>query len=421
MPILGMRTTANFVANQRPENWRESITLLYPSSSRVREAPLTALTSVMKTRKTDDPVFHWWEKSLNNRRFLLTAALGVTATGVAGTLTVDAAYNAATGVKLNDLLFVEGTGEILRVSADPTATNSIPVIRGVQVGGSGLALDPAIAGTNPYVMVIGSAFEEGSQAPTGVNFDPTERFNYTQIFRSTLEGTRTAMRTRLRTGDQVNEAKRECLEYFSVDMEKGFWFGKRGTTTVNGKPWRMMDGVFQQIANVSSANIISLAGADVTAGVDMDWLMARMRDWFRFGSSEKMFFAGGGALLTLGEIVRKNSDLTIQSGIKEYGMEVTKITTPFGQLTGVVHPLFSQMQGGTNGGTAFNSYDTALAILDMDNVRYVYFDDVQYQKDLTPIGLDGVKSGYLAEVSIELSHPISHFLVKNLVKAKKDA
>jgi hypothetical protein len=125
--------------------------------------------------------------------------------------------------------------------------------------------------------------------------------------------------------------------------------------------------------------------------------------------------------LTLGAIVRKNSAMQIQSGIKEYGMEVVKISSAFGQLTGVVHPLFSQMQGGTTAGTAFYSYSHAMAILDMDSVKYVYFDDVQYQKDITPVGLDGQKSGYIAEVSIELDFPQTHFLVKNLAKAKKDA
>jgi hypothetical protein len=420
MPILGMRTTANFVANQRPENYRESIALMYPNSSRVRKAPLTALTSVMQTRSTDDPVFHWWEKALNNRRFLVTAALGVTAAGVAGTLTVDASYNAATGVKKNDILFVEATGEVMRVSADPSATNAIPVVRGVATGGSGLAMDPAVAGTNPYAMVIGSAFEEGSDAPTGVNYDPLERSNYTQIFRSTLEGTRTAMKTRLRTRDQVVEAKRECLEYFSIDMERAFWFSKKGSSTVNGKPWRMMGGIFQQIESVSSANIIT---ADTATGVDMDWLEARMEEWFREGSSEKVFFAGSGALLTLGQIIRKNSSLQIQSGMKEYGMEVVKITSAFGQLTGFVHPLFSQMAGGTNGGTAFYSHRNTMAILDMDYIKYVYFtdSDIKYQPDLTPVGLDGMKSGYLGEVSIEVQFPATHFIVKNLAKPKKDA
>src|SRR5215207_522400 len=417
MPILGMRTTANFVTNQRPENWRETIALMYPNSGRVRQAPLTALTSVMKKRKVDDPVFHWWDKSLNNRRFLQTAALGAVAANVAGSITVDATYNASTGLKKNDLLFAEQTGEIARVSADPTATNAIPVVRGVSTGGTGVAVVFNGSGVNPYITCIGSAFEEGSDAPTGVNFDPNERFNNTQIFRSTLEMTRTAERTRLRTGDQVAEAKRECLEFFSVDMERGFWFGKKGSGTVNGKPWRAMGGIFQAIEAYSAANIIT---ADAAAGVDMDWLMARMELWFREGSQEKMFFCGSGALLTLGEIVRKNSQMQIQSGIKEYGMEVTKITTPFGQLTGMVHPLFSQMQGGTNGGTAFYSHNNTMAILDMDYVRYVYLDDVQYQRDLAATGLDGLKSGYLAEASIELSFPGTHFVVKNLAKAKKD-
>jgi hypothetical protein len=348
----------------------------------------------------------------------VTADVAVAAQGAATTISVDASYNPATGLKKNDLLFSEQTGELMRVSADPTATNAIAVVRGVQTGGSGLLIDYDAAGVNPYLIVVGSAFEEGSDSPTGVNFDPTERSNYTQIFRSTLEMTRTARRTRLRTGDQVAEAKRECLEYFSVDMERGFWFGKKGSGTVNGKPWRSMGGIFQQIESVSAANIIT---ADASAGVDMDWLMARMESMFREGSSEKVFFAGSQALLTLGEIVRKNSDMTIQSGQKEYGMEVVKFSSPFGQLTGFIHPLFSQLQGGTNAGTAFYSHSSTMVILDMDYVRYVYLDDIEYEKDLTPVGLDGLKSGYLAEVSIEVSFPATHFVIKNLAKAKSDA
>jgi hypothetical protein len=419
MPILGMRTTANFVTNQRPENWRETITLLYPNSSRAAPAPLTALTSVMKSRKVDDPVFHWWEKSLNNRRFLLTANLGVTAGGAADNFTVDATYNPSTGLKKNDMLIIEQTGEIVRVSTDPTATNTIPVVRGVQTGGSGLAVTVAGSGVNPYAMVIGSAFEEGSDAPTGVNFDPLERFNNTQIFRSTLEATRTATQTRLRTGNQVAEAKRECLEYFSVDMERAFWFSKKGSTTVNGKPWRSMDGIFNIINTVNSANIIT---ADATNGTDADTLNSWLELVFRDGSTEKMAFVGSAAALAINETIRKNSSvqLSMSEPQKEYGIEVRRLSSLFGTLVLKVHPLFSQMVGGTNT-TAFYSYSSAMAILDMDYIKYVYLEDVNYQADLTNKGIDGMKSGYLAECSIELAHPKAHFLIKNLAKAKKDA
>lgn len=418
MPILGMRHTNNFVANQRPENWRETILLMYPTSAEAAKAPLTALTAVMKKRTTDDPVFHWWEKSLNNRRFLITADLLAAAGGTAGTVTVDANYNPANTLKKNDILLVEHTGEIMRVSGDPTATNSIPVIRGANTGGAGLALTAAGAGVNPYVMVVGSAFEEGSDAPTGVNFDPNERSNYTQIFRSTLEITRTAQRTRLRTGDAVKEAKRECLEYYSVDMERAFFFGKKGATTINGKPMRMMSGVFEQIQTASSANVIT---ADAAAGVDMDWLSALLRDIFKDGSSEKVAFVGNGALHTIGEVVRKNGQMQITPGMKEYGMEVTRLYSAFGTLVMKSHPLFSQQGGGSNGGAAFYSHDTTMVILDMAFVKYVYLDDIKYEAELNQRGLDGMKSGYIAECSIEIGHPKAHWIVKNLAKAKKDA
>lgn len=418
MPILGMRHTDNFVTNQRPQNWRETILLMYPTSAEAAKAPLTALTAVMKKRSVDDPVFHWWEKGLNNRRFLLTANIAAVAGGTAGSLTVDATYNPSTSLKKNDLLLAEHTGEVLRVSADPTATNTIPVIRGANTGGAGLAITAAGAGVNPYFMVIGSAFEEGSDAPTGVNFDPNERSNYTQIFRSTLEMTRTAQRTRLRTGDAVKEAKRECLEYYSVDIERAFWFGKKGATTINGKPLRMMSGILEQIEATSSANIIT---ADASAGEDMDWLSALLRDIFKDGSSEKVAFVGNGALHTVGEIVRKNTDMTIESGIKEYGMRVSRLHSAFGTLVLKSHPLFSQQSGGTNGGSAFYSYDSMMVVLDMAFIKYVYLDDIQYQPELNVKALDGIKSGYLAEISIEVGHPKTHWIVKNLAKAAKDA
>lgn len=418
MPILGMRTTANFVTNQRPENYREAIALLYPKSPEIRKAPLTALTSVMKKRKVIDPVFHWWEKELNNRRFQLTADLPATAGGAAGTLTIDATYNTATGLKKNDMLYVEQTGETMMVSADPTATNQIPVTRGFSAGGTGVALTLITAGTNPYLMVIGSGFEEGSVAPTGVNFDPLERNNYTQIFRSTWEMTRTAKQTQLRTGDARKEAKRECLEYYAVDQERAYFFGKKNSATVSGKPLRTMSGVFEQITSASAANVIT---ADATNGVNMDTLMAWMELMFRFGSSEKMAFGGSGALLTINEIVRKNTSMQIESGIKEYGMEVSKLRTPFGTLVFMPHPLFSQSTGGTVGGTQFYGLDTTMVVLDMNYVSWVYLQDIVEDRNITPVSLDGEKGGMIGECSLELQFPKTHFIFKQMKKAVKDA
>lgn len=417
MPILGLRTTANFVANQRPENWRETLLMLYPNSPDAAKAPLTALTSKMKSEKTDDPIFHWWEKALDDRRLKLNEDLDNSETGI----DVDQTYKTAFIVKAGDILMIEGTGELVRVASDPTAATSITVTRGV-AGTSATAHDPTVAGANPYMVVVGSAFEEGSLAPSGVNYDPNEKSNYTQIFRSTMEMTRTAMQSRLRTGDQVKEARRECLEYVGIDMERAFWFGKKAATTLNGKPLRYTDGIISQITAGAPGNVISVADYDPDGRIDLDWIeQVLMEPAFRYGSSEKVAFGSNVALLALTTAVRKNGTFNIDTGVKEYGMEFTRITGAFGTMMFKVHPLFNQMRGGTTAGTQFNAVANNVYILDMPFIRYRYLQDLKYEGDLQAVGQDAMKAGYIAECGLEVHHPTAHFIVTGLRGGKKDA
>jgi len=403
MAILGLRTTANFITNERPENWRQGLLMLYPNSAEAAKAPLIALTSMMKEKSTDDPVFHWWEKALDDRRLRINEDLDNVETAI----DVDATFKTAFIVKAGDLLLVEQTGEIVRVASDPAANNLITVTRGFS-GTVATAFNFALDGTNPYLTIIGSAFEEASAAPTGVNYDPNEKSNYTQIFRSTLEISRTAAKTRLRTVEAVKEAKRECLEYIGIDMERAFWFGKKNATTLNGKPIRTTDGVVAQIIAGAPGNVLAAPAGGL---INLDWLEANLERAFRFGSSEKVAFGSNFSLLALQQAIRKNSTWNIQNGMKEYGMAVTRITTPFGELVMKVHPLFNQMQGGVHSlGTFYPSIANNLYILDMANLEYRYLveSDLHYEKDLQANGLDGMKSGYLGECGIEVHHALSH-------------
>lgn len=410
MAIQGLRTTANFVTDQRPKNWNETVMLLYPNG----KTPLTALTSVMKSASTDDPEYNWWEKELNGRRVELSANLTTSNTTIS-------CKSGAQALKAGDLLYVEHTGEIIRVNGDPSADTSFTAVRGYS-GTTAAAVDFDGAGVNPNMTVIGSAYEEGSDAPTGVNFDPTKRKNYTQIFRNTLEATRTAAKTRLRTGDQVKEAKRECLELHSIDKEMAFWLGQRWEGTRNGKPIRTTGGI---TSFIPTANTYDATGmTDYNSGVTMDQIDEMMYLIFQYGASEKMAYLGNRAALTIQQAVRKNSSMQIQSGIKEYGMNVTRITSPFGELVLKTHPLFNTRAGGTNDGdNAYYGMESWMAVLDMENIKYRYFsgDDTRYEKDLQANGVDGQKSGYLTECGLEVHHPKTHLLFKNLHTAAVDA
>lgn len=412
MPILGLRDTSNFVTNQRPENWRETLLLLYPNSAEAAKAPLTALTSLMKSESTNDAVFHWWEKELDDRRLKLSGSYNTTDTSI----TVDSTFKVAKIVKAGDVLLIEQTGEHVRVAQDPTSDTVVVVTRGVG-GTTATAINSATSGVNYYMTVIGSAFEEGSNAPSGVNYDPTERYNQCQIFRSTLEMTRTAEKTRLRTGDQVKEAKRECLEYIGVDMERAFWFGTRASTTLNGKPLRYTDGVIKQITDRAAANVHAVTGAN--GALDLDEFENHLEAAFRYGSSEKMGFTSNLVLMYLNKMVRRNTSYNIQNNIKEFGMAVTRFTTPFGELILKAHPLFNQMRGGTNT-TAFLGVANNLYILDQSNIKYRYVDDLKYEPKLAENDLDGMKSGYLAECGIELHHAKSHYILTGIQSGVAD-
>jgi hypothetical protein len=401
MSIQGLRDTDNFVADARPKNWRQGILLLYPNG----KAPLTGLTSVMSSRTVDDPEFNWWEKALDDQKLEGDSSISASVTSIS-------VSSGALTLKEGHLIWVKETDEIMLVDSDPSSDTSFSVVRGYS-GTSGQSFDPTASGTDPYYYVIGNAQEEGSNAPTGINYDPNKQYNYTQIFRNTLEMTRTASKTRLRTGDQVKEAKRECLEYHSIEMEKAFWFGKRFEGTRNGRPIRTLGGVFEWI---DSGNIKDQAGA----ATDMEQLEEWLFEAFSFGSNEKVAMVGNRALLTINQIVRKNTDLTIQSGIREFGMNVTRLTCPFGELVMKTHPLWNQY-GGSSGN--WQGVDSWMAILDMNELKYVNLrdSDTKYQKVLQTNDLDGMKSGYLTECSLEMHHPKTHYLIKGLTNPAVDS
>lgn len=394
MPIQGLRDTTNFVAEQRPKNWRETILLLYPNG----KAPLTALTSLMKTKSTDDPEFAWWEKLKPSQRLTLTASI----TNVQTTLTVGG--GGARGLSINHILRMEHTGELVLVTAAPVSDTAVGSISRGFAGTAATAITLG-AGVNPNFHVVATAFQEGSPAPAGINYDPTKRFNYTEIFRNTLEMTRTASKTRLRTGDAVKEAKREALELHSCEMEKAFILGTKVETTFGGKPQRATGGV---ISFIDSGNIVDVPSATLNLSLLEDY----MRRIFDYGSTEKLAFCGNRALLIIQQVIRKNSTYQLMQGEKEYGMNVSKLISPFGTLVLKSHPLFNEIS--SDMASPYYAMDAWLLVVDQQELVYRPFDDTTYQKDLQTNGLDSMSSGYLTEAGLEIHHPKAHFLLRNV-------
>lgn len=436
--IRGMIHTEAFNdKDRRPKNWRQGILYLYPNGS----APLTALMSLTKSEKTDDPQYHWWTKKLN----MQTAPV----TGVFTNSGLSATYNPAdlaAAAKAKDTLYFQmeeadakgirkGHQVLLRDTAHDVAGVGLNAeVTDVAIAGSDSYIqvrmmqdDFAVTaghipgtfdhaymefldGTVPVALVIGSISEEGDTSPDEIVTEPVKMYNYTQIFKTSLSVTRTASKTRLRTGDQVKQAKNEALEVHSIEMEKAFIFGVRSEEMGDkGKPKRTTGGII----NTQDADgnfLIEKAyftGTWEGSGDDngFKWLMKQLKEVFKYGNNkERIGFCGADALLAISYLASSIGTIQLKEVPNQLGLEVTKFVTPFGTLYLKQHPLFDSTAG----------LGKSMLIVDDSNLIYRFIDDTSYQADIQDNDVDGEKSQYLTEAGLELHHPETFRFLANL-------
>lgn len=416
-PFLGMRASDDFIADARPKNWRQAILRQYPNGM----APLTALLALMKTERTDDPEFNWWEK--------LLASQGGAIAGVYTASDLGTPY--ASGGVAGDVLYVKlvlavakeirvGHQILLRDADDVYNTANCDVTAKVNVDGTYdkltvtlLETDDNGAGSNNIsnsdtIQVVGSINEEGATIPDAIAYDPNKRTNLTQIFRTPLTMTRTAMKTRLRTGDQVKEARREALELHMIETEMAYIFGvKREWDGANGKPKRTTDGLITSI-RARSANVADFktatgvyggkAWADITDG-GSDWLDNQLEMLFRYGDTEKLAFCGSGALNGLNKLAKVHGQINLKVREASFGIKVTEWITPFGTLQMKTHPLFVRDLIMTNAMVIFEPRQLKYRFIDDTFLRKFYDGKSSYDTS------DAIKEEYLTEAGLEFHHP----------------
>ena len=418
--FLGMRGTGDWVTDQRPKNWRETMLFLYPNGS----MPLTAIMSKMKSEKTDDPQFYWWTKLLPTQAATVTGIYtdsGMTSAYASGGVAGSVLYFKMSS---DDVIhFRVGHTVLLRDASDYTVDVVGKVTAATANGtSSSIAVKLLEADNNSSyshdlsdcdkVMVIGSVNAEGAAMPSGISYDPAKLYNYTQIFRTPLSITRTARKTKLRTGDAYKEMKREALELHGIEMEKAFLFGVpyEGTGD-NGKPERTTEGLVNCLRTNNSDGVsdfqlnASYHGKNwLDDGGGESFLDAYLEQAFRYGRQEKLAVCGSGALLGLNKLAAANSHFTMTASTKSYGINVTEWITPFGKIFLKTHPLFN----------IETTLRYSMLIFEPENCVYRYIDDTTFYgegeaKQAAPGTnggrIDGTQEEYLTECGLEYHHP----------------
>lgn len=391
--ILGIRGSGSFSADERPKNWRELILYLFPNG----EAPLTAIMSLLKSEGTSDPEFNWWDKRLQLQRMTVVGAQ----------TNVDTAIEVVSGAKdavKGTILLVELTGELLRVTTDPTTDTALTVERSWGTVVAGSMVD------GQFMTIVGNVHEEGTGVPTARAYSPVKRNNYTQIFRTSFFLTRTARRTRLRwdaTGP-YREAKREALSLHSIEMEKGFIWGDPVEVTGAdlGMPMRSTGGVLSFLTTNrpgGTENTTFAVNGPLTE-VKLDAICELI---FRYGNNEKLALCGSTFLGAVSSIAKMKGTINITPTSDTYGMKIVEWRSPFGTLMFKLHPLFSQHPG----------WRGDALIVDTSNLIYRALDDTRLIKNRQNPGDDASKDEFLTECGLELHFEETHGYVKGVTGA----
>lgn len=382
--IAGLRGTGDWGTDERPKSFREMILWRNPNGT----APLYALMGKMSDESVDDPEFSWWDEPNDIVRLQVAGALasGVTTVVVDSadpTATTDVPWGNATHLKPGDLLLVEKNpeladqnNEILIVTAVTNAT-TFTVTR-AQAGTAAAAI-----ADDAWLLKIGSAYAEGTLAPDATTRNPIKYFNYCQIFKTAYEATRTATKTKARTGDILaNDKKRKIFDH-SRDIELALMFGQRfeGVGS-NGKPLRFFGGLrdFIPLANTT----IFAATTTLKQYMDASTLVF---NWDSPAGDERILFAGNGYLNTLNLLAKQYGTIQFQSTIKVFGMELSKFIMPQGTFYVKTHPLMNRHAQYTN--SAF--------IIDPSSLRWRYITDTKFEDDIQTPGQDSKKGQWLTE------------------------
>ena len=419
--------------SRRIFNFGERVSELAPQQS-----PFFVYLSKVAKEATDDPVFkfleqrHQWQR----RNFISKTDNDGTALDASDTLKVVCDYDKYG----NDLTLGGGTntaapqyllvGQVVRIGGKAMRVTAVTAGNGVAAAYDASDADTytsitvqaleAVAEGDIEVgtqgQVIGSAWAEGSTDPEGWKDELYSREGYCQIFKTAIQlfsGSSLATRYRGRP-DEYRRVWADCLMQHKMDIEHAMLFGiGKSDEAAAGGPVRYSHGIVPYTEANGKVFNFTYASTDYDAFIDA------MEDFYApesGNSGDKLVLASRKVLAYLNKlgsngflnnsIGSSSYKIDMQNIQGQFGHEVTKINTIFGNLHFVAEPLF-------------RGQDENLAIaIDLANVKYRPLQgngvsrDTHIMTNIQNNNVDGRKDMVLTEAGLEISLPETHAVMK---------
>lgn len=340
----------------------------------------------IKKQATKNPKFEHFEDAVNLAdKYNPTAAVAATDTSITVSSTDDDHFIAG-----DMILLTNAAGQTERLVVSSVAANTLNVLNA-----NGDARTAGITMTTSdefYRQEFARA--EDSTAPAIRTTKRAGIYNYIEFFSESYGLTNIKRATSDYNGDPLMLEKRKAISRFLQRMENTFWFGERNIRNESTNPVYQTGGFKYWAETYSDVEIRDMSGYPLTRAELNSFLSAVMRG----GSTDKVLVCDSRALSAINNMGYADVEIPTYK-IGEMGMNIRKISGPFGKVELVYEPLFddiSPMRG-------------SMAVLDMNNLKYRYMEgnrvnlDMKDKEQLLADGSSAKKGTYEAVCGFHFS------------------
>jgi hypothetical protein len=373
-----------------------SLTRLFPNGS----APIFGLTSIIGKTKAKSSTHGYFSKTMSFIRQVLAVGVLIGDT--------DIVVPSTAGMTAGMILHNVRTRENVRINVVNSATN-LAVTRAF-----GRVAAAAMNVTDPLILV-GTAFEEGSVRPTARRLATVHVPNYTQIFRDAwaLTDTARASYTELGVYDNVTEDRRDCAFFHSQSIETAIIWGQPKMDTTGPTPVHATQGIIDALEQYAPANTNAAASTTTYAQ-----LVSLIEPAFQYSSdmgnpTERLLFGDAQAIRVLNDIGRLYGDIQIVQTETQFGMKFNSFQTYKGTLHMKEHPLLNGL-GMTGMALIIDPMSIKLAYMDGRDTKT---EEYGSNGKVLEHGIDGVGGSLTTELAVELVNPFANVLIEGLTAA----
>lgn len=400
--VYSYLTTTQATSNDLVGEWMDEIVVRQGKSANLG-APLQAIRSKLEVEQTDNTVFNWWERDptrltvYTNGGNLLSSDTTLTFDDGAGNSV--SAYLANGTTLLNDR-----TLETVRVTADATTTATVTRALGTTPAATAL-LD------NDVWTIITKGMDEGADPGRALYEQPSSYSNNIQTFQETVLISNAFKANVLRTDKEgpINQAISNAFERIVNRMEWAYLVGQKASPTGTNGSVFYTGGLkwYLDVAAVADTNLTAnILEANGTSGVTLNALLTWIQSFMQNGSDTKLMLCGPLAFSALSTFANSNAGgfrimNNDSSGI--FGMNLTNIQTPLGQLSICMHPLMKNA-------VAFQDWGF---VFDLQLIRTKMMTPLYFEENIQTPGQLSYKAQFVEMSGLKLLFPGAFGYVKN--------